>query len=150
MKATYRNFLTLALAVGLTITCLGAASDDAMALAKDAAALVKADGKEKAFAAFNDPTGKFVKGDLYIFVVDADGVTLAHGGNPKLIGKNMKELKDADGNLFMQAMMDKAKSGGGWVDYRWTNPATKKVQAKSTFVQPVEGTTVFVACGIYK
>ena len=27
----------------------------------------------------------------------ADGLTVAHGGNPKIVGKNMLDLKDADG-----------------------------------------------------
>jgi len=150
MKTTLTTLLTLALAMGFATRSLGAPADDATALVKDAAALVKAEGKDKAFAAFNEPAGKFVKGDLYIFVVDYDGNTLAHGGNAKLVGKNMKDLKDADGKLFMQDMIQKAKSGGGWVDYKWTNPTTKKVQEKSTFVQAIEGANAFLGCGIYK
>jgi len=150
IKNSLSILVGLVLACGLVYTCLGAPADDATTLVKDAVALVKAEGKDKAFAAFNDPAGKFVKGDLYIFVVDNDGNTLAHGGNAKLIGKNMKELKDADGKLFIQAMIDKAKSGGGWVDYKWTNPTTKKLQDKSTYVLPLEGLNAFAGCGIYK
>jgi cytochrome c len=150
MKTKLAALFALALATGLASHCFGAPADEATVLVKDAAALIKAEGKEKAFAAFTDPAGKFVKGDLYIFVVDYEGVTLAHGGNAKLVGKNMKDLKDADGKLFMQDMIQKAKGGGGWVDYKWTNPTTKKVQEKSTLVQAIEGANAFLGCGIYK
>ena len=74
---------------------------------------------------------------------------LAHGANQKLVGKNVAELKDADGKLFMKEMAEMAKKGGGWVDYKWSNPATKKVQAKSSYILPLDS-GLFVGCGIYK
>jgi hypothetical protein len=111
---------------------------------------ISSHGYEQALKAFSDPQGEFVKGDLYIFIVDHNGLTTAHGGNPKLVGKNMLDLKDADGKLFIRAMVDMAKQGGGWVDYKWTNPDTKKVQDKSTFVMPIHDKNAFMGCGIYK
>ena len=124
-------------------------AEEAKALVDKAVAFYKANGKDKSIAAFNDPKGEFVKGDLYIFMMDEACNTLAHGANAKLVGKNVAELKDADGHLFMQAIRETAKKGGGWVDYKWTNPETKKIQAKSSYVQPLED-GLFVACGIYK
>jgi cytochrome c len=48
-------------------------------------------------------------------------------------------------------MVEVAKTkGGGWVDYSWVNPATKKVQPKKTWVQRVEGADMYVGCGIFK
>jgi cytochrome c len=38
--------------------------------------------------------------------------------------------------------------GKGWVDYSWTNPETKKIQAKSSYV--AKAGEIFVGCGIYK
>jgi signal transduction histidine kinase len=75
----------------------GGTANEAKALVDKAATYVKTEGKEKAFAEFSNPSGKFVDRDLYIFIVDFNGLTLAHGGNAKLVGKNMLELKDADG-----------------------------------------------------
>jgi len=124
-------------------------ADEAKALVDKAVEYFKANGKDKAIAAFNDPKGEFVKGDLYIFLFDADCNTLAHGANPKLVGKNIGEMKDADGKLFMKEMAALAQKGGGWLDYKWTNPETKKVQDKSSYVMPLEG-GLFVGCGIYK
>jgi cytochrome c len=135
--------------VGSTVWAGGTAAE-AEAMVQKGLDFIKANGKDKALEAFSNPAGEFVKGDLYLFIVDDQGMTLAHGGNPKLVGKNMAELKDADGKLFIKAMMDLSHTGGGWVDYKWTNPETKKVQDKSTFVKPIEGMGAFLGCGIYK
>ncbi len=122
---------------------------DAKALIQKGAAFYKANGKDKAFAEFSDPKGQFTKGDLYIFVVDSKGKVFAHGGNAKLVGKDMSELKDADGKFFMKEIIKTAnEKGSGWVDYKWTNPVTKKVDDKTTYVEKVDG-YVF-GCGIYK
>ncbi len=122
---------------------------DAKALVEKGAAFLKTNGKEKAFAEFTNQKGQFVKDDLYIFVLDLNGLTLAHGGNPKLVGKEMIQLKDADGKLFIKDMVDGAKAkGSGWADYKWTNPTTKKIDSKSTYYLKVDD--VVLGCGIYK
>ena len=124
-------------------------TDEAVALTKKAAAYIKANGKDKAYAEFNNPTGQFKDRDMYIFVVDFNGKTLAHGANPKLIDKNMIDLKDADGKLFIKEFVDVAKGKGkGWVDYKWPNPVTKAIEAKTSYIEKVDD--VLVACGIYK
>ena len=43
-----------------------AAADEAVALVKQGVTYLKANGKEKALAAFSDPHGDFVKGELYL------------------------------------------------------------------------------------
>ena len=81
--------------------------------------------------------------------VDNNGLTLAHGGNAKLVNKDMSGLKDADQKLFIVEMMQLAKTkGSGWVDYKWVNPATKKIEPKTTYIQKVDN--YFVGCGTYK
>jgi cytochrome c len=112
-------------------------------------AFYKANGKEKSLSEFSNPNGAFVKGELYIFIWDLNGMVLAHGTNQKLIGKDVSGLKDADGKLFVKDGLDLAKAkGSGWVDYKWTNPVTKKVEAKATFVKKVDD--LIFCCGIYK
>lgn len=124
-------------------------ADEAKALMDKAVAYVKANGKDKAFAEFTNKKGSFVDRDLYIFAVDFKGLTVAHGGNEKLVGKDMLGLKDADGKLFIQAFIEMAKTKGtGWVDYKWVNPQTNKIENKSTYVQKVDD--YFLGCGIYK
>jgi hypothetical protein len=38
--------------------------------------------------------------------------------------------------------------GSGWVNYSWTNPVTKKVGPKTTYIQVVDG--YWVGCGYFK
>jgi cytochrome c len=127
----------------------GGTANEAKTLVEKAASYIKSEGKEKAFAEFTNNKGKFVDRDLYIFVVDFKGLTLAHGGNAKLVGKDMSELKDADGEFFIKKMITQAKTKeNGWVDYKWANPVSNKIEPKSTYVQ-AQG-DYFIGCGIYK
>ena len=123
--------------------------EEAKAMVEKAVAYVKANGKDKAFAEFNNPQGQFVKGELYIYAQGLNGVMLAHGANAKLIGQDHLQMKDPSGKLFVQEMVKIAKTkGNGWVDYSWTHPQTKKVQAKTTYIQKVDD--YYLGCGIYK
>lgn len=125
-----------------------ATADEAVALVKKAVAFYEEQGQDKAFAAFKADDGGFQVKDLYIFAQDLTGMTLVHK-NPGLIGKAAAGYKDAEGKLFMAEMIKVAnEKGSGWVDYMWVNPATKKIQAKSTYVERVGD--VFLGAGIYK
>jgi cytochrome c len=137
----------------LGVTCIvqGATADEAKGIVEKAIAYWKANGKEKAVAEFNNPNGQFVKGDLYVFVNDFSGLILANGGNPKLVGQNHLELKDPTGKYFNKESAEVAKTkGSGWVDYSWTNPATKKVQQKAAWVKRIDGTNIYIGSGIWK
>ena len=122
---------------------------EAMDLVKRAAQYLKTHGKEKAFKEFSNPAGQFTRGDLYIFVNDKNGLTLAHGQNRSLVGKNVSDLKDVEGKHFIREMLNLARTkGSGWVDYKWMNPTTKEVLAKSTYCMNADDITL--GCGIYK
>ena len=130
-------------------TALAAPRDEAMALVSRAVAHIKEVGKQKALASFNDPKGPFVKGELYVFAYTLQGVIIAHPMNPKLVGKDMTEVKDSDGKYFTKDFIATVNGPGkGWVDYNWTNPVSKKIEAKSSYV--ARAGDIFVGCGIYK
>lgn len=123
-------------------------ADEAKAMVGKAATFMKANGKEKAFREFTEGT-HFKKNDLYVFIVDMKGVILAHGGNPRLVGKDLSGLKDADGKLFIKEIVDETNTkGSGWSDYKWAHPVTKKIDLKSTYFQKADD--VIIGCGIYK
>ncbi|MFZ6749340.1 cache domain-containing protein [Undibacterium sp. Ren11W] len=125
-------------------------AEDAVALVKKGMAAIKANGAEAAYAAISDSKGQFVDRDLYLFVFDATGKTLAHGANSKLIGKSLLELKDADGKYFIKDFLSLAdKKGKGWVDYKWPHPISKDIEHKSTYIEKLENGTI-IGCGIYK
>jgi signal transduction histidine kinase len=138
------------LACGIAYAGMGTARE-AMTLVDKAVAYYKANGKDKAYPEFNNKTGQFVNRDLYIFVIDWNGTILAHGANEKLINKPTWDLKDADGKYFMREMVKAAQTKGtGWVDYKWTNPVTKKIEQKSSYVKRVGSENLLIGCGIYK
>ena len=145
-------FLTLAgfISTSAVANERGTASE-ANALVKKAVAYLKANGKEKAFAAFNDPKGQFVDRDLYIFVYDMQGNSMAigNGNASKMVGKSLIDMRDADGKYIIKGFIETVNAkGSGWVDYKWPNPVTKNVEAKSSYVEKVED--VIVGAGIYK
>lgn len=145
-------YLVVTILFGLMFTQAFAADDPAKAEALVAKGIefYKAQGEEKALEEFSNSKGKFVDGSLYLFVVEYNGLTTAHGsGNASLIGKNMLGLKDADGKQFIQEMINQAKKGGGWVDYKWKDPKSGKVLPKSSYVKQISD-SAFVGCGIYK
>jgi signal transduction histidine kinase len=114
-----------------------------------AATFFKSNGKEKALAEFSKSKGTFDKGDLYVFAYDMTATIVAHPKNAKLIGKNLFEVPDTDGKLFRKEIVEVAKSkGSGWVDYKYMNPETKKVEHKTTYVLRVED--AIICCGAYK
>ena len=112
-------------------------------------AYLKSNGKTKAFAEFSNQKGQFAKDEMYIFVIDFKGMTLAHGGNPKLVGKDMGALKDQAGKCFIKDMIEGAKTNGsGWSNYKWANPVTNKIEDKSSYFMKYDD--VVLGCGIYK
>ncbi len=146
----FLKFAGLVLAA-LTFSTSALADDaaDAIAMVKKAVNYIKENGKDKALAEFNNPSGEFKKGDLYIFVTNVQGKMLAHGANAKLVGKDLMGLKDSDGKLFVKEYTEVANTkGSGWTDYKWVNPGTKAIELKSTYVQKIDD--LVVGCGIYK
>jgi signal transduction histidine kinase len=118
-------------------------------MVKKAVATIKADGTEKAYAAINAPGNKFVDRDVYTVVQGFDGTTLAHAVNPKLIGKNMIDQQDVDGKFFAKDMAERGqKQASFWYDFKFTNPANKKVQVKDMYCESVAPTTV--CAGVYR
>lgn len=104
----------------------------------DAVAFMKRVGPEKAFEAFNDPKGKWVKGDLYIFAFDKKGVYRATGFKPERTGSDAWKMKDGAGMLVVQEIIKKAKrEGSALVDYLWKNPTTGKLENKTSYVVQV-------------
>lgn len=123
--------------------------DEAKALVDRAIAHYRAVGRDKAFADFNDNKGAFVDRDMYVLVADFNGVFLSHGANRGLINKNLTDLKDVNGRFIVREMIEAAKTkpDGSWVEYVWTNPTTKKLDPKKTWIK-AEGDILF-GVGVY-
>ena len=145
-----------AIMIGLCLLAFNAAAiaadkgtaDEAVAMVQKGVAFVKTHGQENAFAEFSNLKGQFIDRDLYIMVYDMKGINKAHGSNPRLIGKDLLEIKDADGKFVVKGLIEVANKGKGWFDYKWPNGVTKAVELKSTYVEKVGD--VLIGVGIYK
>lgn len=123
----------------------GASRADAEAMVRKAVSHIKSAGDTKAYADFTGKSAQFIDRDLYIVVYKLDGTVLAHGSNPKMVGKNLIELKDIDGKAFVKERMDMAKAKASfWQDYKFTNPETKKIEPKQMYCEKLSDTVV---CG---
>jgi signal transduction histidine kinase len=122
---------------------------EAEAMVKKAVAHIKTNGAEKSYEEFTNGTS-FKDRDLYISVYDLKGNNLAHGSNPKLVGKNLMGLKDPEGVEFIKMITAVAvEKGKGWSgQYKFINPVTKVMQSKAIYVERVADT--WVGVGIYK
>ncbi len=110
---------------------------------------IKANPRDKAMADITDKKGTFVDRELYLTVYKLDGTALAHGANEKFVGKNMIELRDADGKEHIRERMDLAKTKSTfWHDFKFVNPVTKKMEPKSMYCERADD--LVVCGGIYK
>lgn len=131
-------FTTALLAFSSTNAHAWATEKEALALLNEAVAEVQAKGEEVALKEFNDPKGKFVKGELYVFAFDKDGNYKANGQNPSLVGQPARNIVDVAGNPVVATMLDIAKNKGeGEVEYMWLNPKVNKLQRKMSHIKVV-------------
>ncbi len=122
-----------------------ATTEEAKALAEKAAAHFKAVGPEKAYADFNDPAGGYIDRELFVNVYSPEGKVACGVGVPALVGRDATQFKDSTGKEFGKAIIETAKTqGSGWVEYHMTNPLTKKVEPKKSWVIQVNDYVVFV------
>jgi signal transduction histidine kinase len=123
---------------------------EAKAMLEKAVAAVKAD-KTKALETINKGEGGFLDRDLYAFCFNAtDGKILATGSsNPtarKVLGQDVKTLKDATGKLYGPDLYAGAKEGQiTEVSYMFPKPGTDATPvAKISYVTKVDD----LGCGV--
>ncbi|MDD1695894.1 MAG: cache domain-containing protein [Methanoregula sp.] len=107
-------------------------------------------GQEAALFEFNNQTGRFVKGELYIFAYDTTGNTLAHPFQPDLLGKNRLDTTDAHGTTFIRDLISTAQCGGGFARYLYMDPSDNyNVKPKLSYAMMVDQGW-FIGAGIYE
>ncbi|WP_162041975.1 cache domain-containing protein [Undibacterium sp. YM2] len=122
---------------------------DAIAMVEKGLAYMQKNGKDALVQEINNKNPDFINGSIYLYVRGLDGIVIAHPINPKLIGKNMLDLPDADGKYYRKEIIALAKSKGkGWVDYRYNNPVSKQIENKTTYI--FRSNDVILEAGIYK
>ncbi|MBL0717418.1 MAG: cache domain-containing protein, partial [Desulfosarcina sp.] len=86
----------------------------------------------------------------YMFVDDWQGISIAHGAQPDLIGTDMWEYEDSRGTKTTQSLIAASKKeDGGYVSYWWRKPDTGKECPKIAYAKGVPEWGLFVATGVY-
>ncbi|MCA1909832.1 MAG: cache domain-containing protein [Magnetospirillum sp.] len=115
-----------------------------------AAALVADRGVDEARRAFHG-AGDFRFGEIYVNVIDRNGAWVIYPPAPKNEGKSVLNVTDSDGKLLVKEIIKVAEEQGeGWVEYRWLNPASNRIEPKLTFVKRVPGKDLIAYVGLYR
>jgi cytochrome c len=145
----------IAAALLLTATMAGLAADkptmdDARSLTVKAVDVLAAKGVDGARAMFHQE-GEFKHGEIYVNVIDMDGKWLIYPPRPAGEGQSVINVKDADGKFLVQDIVKVAKEKGeGWVEYRWLNPVSNKIEPKASYVKRVPNADLVAYVGVYK
>jgi len=71
------------------------------------------------------PEGQWRHGEIYVFVMDSNGVSFFHPAQPELEGEDLSEFVDVEGVRATEELLAAAAAGGGYVEYLWPNPAVE-------------------------
>jgi methyl-accepting chemotaxis protein len=104
--------------------------------------------KIAAVVAETDPIRFFDDGSGYFFSYDTAGVRINVPINKSGNGKPMLDLPDKNGYRFVRALIEKAKSGGGFVTYYFEKEG-KGVQPKLAYAKLIPGTEFMIGTGVY-
>ncbi|AKB12200.1 MAG: cache domain-containing protein [Methanosarcina thermophila] len=114
--------------------------------------LLEAQG-EKLFPSFREKGSPWYQDSFCIFVWNEDGTLVVCPPDPSREGKNIKELRDADGKPIGELLMETALSekGEGWIEYNWKDKNNSEPYHKCTFVKKAssEGKTYIVGADLY-
>jgi hypothetical protein len=140
----------LALSQGAVAASKGTSGSEAREMLLNVITEVKVN-RQNAFDMFNNGSGRFVDGDLYVFCTDAkSGKFVAEGNvNAKdLLGTDVRLLKDVAGKPFGQEIYAAGQKPEGEiteVDYLFGKPSDPKPTPKTSFVARVDED---YACGV--
>src|SRR5262245_14330119 len=105
-------------------------------MVKKALAFLREQASDKEYVEFTTKGGRFHDRYLYITVLGLDGKVLAHGQRDDLIGTGLIDAKDPDGKLFIKERVELARQQPSfWQNYKFMNPATKKVEPKQMYCE---------------
>ena len=104
------------------------------------------------FAAFRRKGEGWRYGDVYLFVVDLQGIVLFNAARPNREGRDLLDERDTDGKRFTRDFIDVVRRfGSGWVDYMFPRPGQATAAVKWSYVcgTRVDGVEALVGAGVY-
>ena len=100
--------------------------------------------------------GDWKHGNTYLIFLYPDGTVSFHTGDASARNKNLYDIEDDRGNKVVQALIEAAEAGGGFVEYYWDDPAeegdedTPKIAYATSYVSGLTGIPVILIGGYYQ
>ncbi len=146
-KGSFQSFYVIEVNLGVEIYVIGSSvypiskEETMLFMAKSGASYLNTHEPEEAFKQFVTKDGKFIRGDMSVFAIDAHGICYAWGDDYDIIWRNLMNLKDDHGKPYIQMFINTAKNGAETVTYT-LNGKTHKVR-----LEPVNKNGVFYVVG---
>jgi len=87
--------------------------------------------------------------DGYFFVFDTGGRSIMHPRQPELVGKDLWELRDANGLRVIQQLIARGHEGGGFVRYMWQKPSSHALAPKLGYSITLPRWNWMIGTGLY-
>ncbi len=124
-------------------------------LVEDAASLMEKKG-QAAFREFAIKGSRWLNRKYYLFIYDVSGKCVFHPVNPELVGKNLMDLRDMNGEPVIRFITDigrrPQRDASGWVFYLWEEGTQFLPRWKSAYIRKVvapDGLVYMVGSGSY-
>ena len=87
--------------------------------------------------------------DGYFYVYDYDGTNLVHPRLTHLVGQELWDMQDPNGNLVIQGLIKQARNGGGFHSYIWNKPSTGLEEPKIGYATGIDSWGWMLGTGLY-
>ena len=106
---------------------------------------------EKGLREFENPNGKFVWKDTYVWVTQCEKQYCLPSPVSHKIGLMSKVRCLKTGKFYILDLCGEVaeNDSGAWVEYWWSKPGTDELRRKVSFMMQVPGTPYQVVSGIY-
>jgi two-component system NarL family sensor kinase len=87
--------------------------------------------------------------DNYFFVYDTQGNNVMHPRLPEMENRNYWELRDPNGVMIIQRLIQEGEAGGGFLEFLWHRPSTGKNEKKIGYAVIVPEWNWMIGSGLY-
>ncbi len=87
--------------------------------------------------------------DGYFFVYDRDGVNLVHPILTHIVGSDLYDMQDANGNYVIRNLLRVAEEGGGFHRYLWNKPSSGTDEEKLSYAVQIPRWEWMIGTGLY-
>ena len=85
----------------------------------------------------------------YFWILGLDKVMKMHALNPEIEGRINDDVLSTDGRILNDISIKMALNGGGYVNYKWIRPDTKKEDEKFSYVKLIPNWNFIIGAGFY-